>query len=186
RRPPEPFFDKTPNLYLAALPPDQRSPFEPADELHPAKKDKKPEEKKPEESTEAETKTPKKLKEEAGGKTGASPTNKPVEVTIEWAGVEARIWEVPVPPGNYSELAVNDKRLFWMTRDTGVEAKQHLQVLDIGNEDPKPKNFAEDIRWYELSLDGKKVVVRKKDEFHVENASATAPAKLEKSVDLKS
>src|SRR6185295_7496316 len=98
---------------------------------------------------------------------------------------ESRIWEVPVPHGNYSELSVNDKRLFWITSETSAESKRHLQVLDIGNDDPKPKNFAEDIRWYELSLDGKKVAVRKKDEFHVEEASATAPAKLEKSVDLK-
>jgi tricorn protease len=58
-------------------------------------------------------------------------------------------------------------------------------VLDIGNEEPKAKNFAEEIRSYELSLDGKKLVLRKKDDFYVEEASASAPAKLEKSIDLK-
>jgi tricorn protease len=180
-RQPEPFFDKTAKIYLAALTKDQRSPFEPPDELHPAKEKKV--EKKPEASSTEESNAAKKKEDPPATKEDSS-TNKPVEVTIEFDGIERQVWEVPVPPGNYSDLSLNDKRLFWINHETTVEAKRHLQVVDITNEDPKPKTLAEDIKAYELSLDGRKLLIRKGDNFHVEDASVTAPAKLE-SIDLK-
>src|SRR4030095_6325265 len=63
-RQPEPFFDKSTRIYLAALTKDQRSPFEPADELHPAKKEKKSEDKKAEEPSDADAKKEQKAESE--------------------------------------------------------------------------------------------------------------------------
>jgi tricorn protease len=194
-RQPEPFFDKLTKIYLVALKPDLRSPFEPPDELHPPEKDKdKDKDKKDEKKTDGpagkddkpaakEAKDDK--KEGADSKAAGSSTNRPVDVEIDLAGLSGRVWEVPVPPGNYSDLAINDKRLFWIAHDTSPEGKAHLQVLDIGNEEPKPKAFAEDIKGYEMSADGKKLLVHKGENYHVEDAAAAAPAKLEKSLDLK-
>src|SRR5262249_6006624 len=141
-RQPEPFFDKFTKIYLVALKPDLRSPFEPPDELHPPEKDKdKNDEKKSHEPAGKDDLPAGKeahgdKKEVADSKTSGLSTNRPVEVEIDLAGLSGRLWEVPVPPGNYSDLALNDKRLFWVTHDTSAEAKAHLQVLDIGNEEP--------------------------------------------------
>jgi tricorn protease len=177
-RQPEPHFDKTTKIYLAALTKDQRSPFEPADELHPSAKDKdkdkdkhKDKDKKDDQPAGAPAKEDKSAKKKTTKNDGAAEseaaTNKNVEVTIDWDGLATRLWEVPVPPGNYSELSINDKRLFWISRD----GKSNLQVLDINNEEPKPKTLGEDIRSYELSADGKKLLIRKGDAFHIEDAT---------------
>lgn len=187
-RQPEPFFDRSTKLYLAALTPGLRSPFEPPTELHPPadKKDDKPDSK----SGTAEAKELKQTESAGSGETSkpkevAASTNAPPEVVIDLAGVSSRIWPAPLPPGNYQELAVGEKRVFWLSRDAGKDSKPKLQTLEIGFDDPKPKTLVEDVQGYELSADRKKLLIRKGDNFHVEDASASAPAKLEKSIDLK-
>jgi tricorn protease len=170
-RQPEPYFDKTTKVYLAALKKDFRSPFEPPDELHPeeaGKKDKEVD------------------KVKAEGQPTESPAKAAVEVTIDADGLPSRIMEIPVPPGNYGSLAVNDKRLFYSSGETPMGGKRNLVALDITNKDPKPKNLVEDIRAYELSADGKKLMVRKGEDFYVIDSSVDANAKLDdKKVDLK-
>lgn len=190
-RQPEPFFDKLGKIYAMALTNGLRSPFEAPDELHPAKPEKPEKTEKAPEKADDKSSKPGGDKEKTepepakAAKSDAGTTNKSVEVKIEFAGIESRVWEVPVPPGNLSDLAVNEKRLFWLSTDTAVDGKRQVQVLDISNDEPKPKTFAEDVRAFELSSDGKKVLVRKKDSIHVEDTGASAPAKLEKTVDLK-
>ena len=183
-RQPEPFFDRMTKIYAVSLTKDGRSPFEPPDELHPATKQ---EEKKAESTTAKVEKGADndKAKQKSTTDGNAVSTNKPPEVVIDWAGIANRVWEVPAPPGNYSGLSASEKRLFWTSSDSGAGAKTHLQVLEIGNDDPKPKNLAEDVQGYELSSDGKKLLIRKGDSFYLEDSSASAPARLEKSVDLK-
>ena len=179
-RQPEPFFDKPVKLYAVSLLPDGRSPFEPADELHPAELDKK-------DATASKTNavTGDTNKLVAATESKPAETNPPVAVTIELAGIQARVVPIPAPPGNYSELSANDKQLYWISREASKEGKRHLMTLTFTNEDPKPKTLAEDIKAYELSLNGKKLLVHKGDEFFVVDALAAAPVKLEKSVDLK-
>ncbi len=184
-RQPEPFFDRLIKIYLVALTKDQRSPFEPPDELHPKEEKKK--------DAELAKEKPDAIREKPGADTEKTPdakdkagaTNQPPMVVIDLEGLASRVLEVPAPPGNYGSLALNDKKLFWVSHDTGAEAKQHLMTMDISNDDPKPKKLVDDIKSYELSRDGKKLLVRKGDTFHVEDASAAPPAKLEKSVNLK-
>jgi tricorn protease len=161
-RQPEPFFDLPVELYQVALTADLRSPFEPRDELHPPEKEKK--------------------KKKNDDETNAVPV-----VTIDLGGIQARVQPVPVPPGNYSDLDVNAKRLFLLATGSGLEGRTNvsLRVLEITNAEPKLKTLAEGIKSYELSSDGKKLLVRKEDSFYVLEADATPPAKLEKSVSLK-
>ena len=104
---------------------------------------------------------------------------------IDLDGIQNRALPVPAPPGNYRELAVNAKQLYWVARGTGSAGKTNLMTLEISNEDAKPKALAEEVKDYELSQDGKRILIQKKDEFYVVDASTAAPAKLDKSVDLK-
>ena len=162
-RQPEPYFDKTTKIYMAALTTTERSPFLPSDELHSAKKSTQPE------------KTAKKdeKKPESSG------------IKIELKGIQTRIMEVPVPPGAYSGLSANDKHLFWVERMVSPQRSRKLQVLEIKNTDIKPRTLVDAINGYELSLDGKKLMVTKRNDIFVINATKNPPAKInENKVDL--
>ena len=138
---------------------DQRSPFEPLDELHMPDKQKKK---------------------------GAADTNAVLVITIELAGIQGRVEPVPVPPGNYSDLTMSAKRLFLLATGSGLEGRTNLslRVLEVTNVEPKLKTLAEPIKGYELSLDRKKLLIHKGDSFHIVDADAAPGVKLEKAVPL--
>jgi tricorn protease len=153
-RQPEPFFDHQTKIYHVALHRGERSPFKTGDELYiPPKEGEKKD-------------------------TG----NAPPAVAIDLAGIEARLLEVPVPPGNYSDLGTDGKRLYYMSSDTTLERKQTLKTMAIDNKrGTAPETFLEDVAGYELSLDNKKLLVRKGNDLYVVDAGAKAPPELAKS-----
>ncbi len=159
-RQPEPFFDKQTGIYRIPLKADDRSPF---------KKEK-------ENGDKEDDKGKKKKKDKA--------EDKAVQVTVEQDGLAARIQTVPVPPGNYGSLTANGEQLFWMQYETGGNSG-NLMALKIGNDDPEPIRIASGLTGYQLSADGKKLLLRIKDSFHVLDASAGKDADLSKGkVDL--
>ena len=175
---PEPFFNEPGQIYLASLVKGGRSPFAPADELHAGKSETDP-------VPDAEKKVAARdrLKKAAKSKKSKA-TNEVAGVVIDLDGLQSRIQQVPVPPGNYSSLAVGEKQLFWLANGIGSDAKTNLLTLTITNQEEKPDVFAADAGDYELSLDRKKIMVHKDDGFYVVDADAGAPAKLDQSVDL--
>ena len=185
-REPEPFFYEPIKLYLVSLLKDGRSPFEPNDELHPAEKT-KPEAEKPEakEKSEMKAKTAEVTEKSKETEAKATESNKPPAVVIDLPGLQKRVSAVPVPPGDYTSLAVTAKHLFWISHTIGAAAKTNVMSQEITNSEPKPKVFADDVRQFELSEDGKKILLSKGDDFFVVDSSKDAPVKLEKSVDLK-
>ena len=128
-RQPEPFFDKPMKIYSLSLRKGVPSPFKPANEL--------------EEKNGAE----KKARE---GKQGIP------DITIDRENLQKRIRAVPVPPGNYSNLAVTDEALFWMERDAGFGSPAKLKAVKIGNEDIEVETILDGLRTFELTADGKK------------------------------
>jgi tricorn protease len=139
-RQPEPFFDKPLKLYVLSLRKGLRSPFRPGDELV--------------DKTEN--------KSRPGGKKKAK-----TEVNIDLDGIQRRIREVPVSPGNYSNLVANDEALFWVERGLGFGSGADLKAVEIENKDIKVVTVIEGIRNIELSEDGKKLMVRKGNTFYV-------------------
>lgn len=179
-RQPEPFFTETTKLYALALTPDERWPFQPKDELQPDKANAKKDEPKEEEKTDDKKgDAEKKSTEPDSEKPAKDKKPKVPAVKIEMTGLASRLFEVPVPPGNYSGLTVAAKHLLYVARDVGFGAKSQLRQLEITNKDPKPKTLVEDLRDYEPSADGKKLLVRKGDKFYVIAPDASAPAKLD-------
>ncbi len=163
-RQPEPFYDKQTKAYHVALVRGERSPFQPDDELAKPK----PEEKKgPEEGARASQARDEKKDEK--------PAPAPA-VRIDLDGIQQRLIEVPLAPGNYNSLSTDGKRLYFLTADADGGARRTLKTLAIENKKPQPETFLEDIRGYELSLDGKKLLVRKGDDLFVFDAAAKAPA----------
>ncbi len=175
-RQPDPFFTDTTQIFALSLQRDAKWPFAPPTELddrktsadEPKKEEKKEEEKSGEDQPAAEE--PKKEQKDSNG---AKP------VVIDLAGMETRLFEVPVPAGNYRQLVATRKHLLWIAQDLGFGAKRHLRQLEITNQDPKPKTLVEEVGTYELSGDGKKLLVRKGDNFYVIASDASAPAKLD-------
>ncbi len=149
-RQPEPYFDEQMKLYHISLQKGLRSPFSPKNEL-----------------------TVNEEGEEENGK------EEKVVVRIDQEGIQRRLEEVPVAPGNYYGLKGNDKALYFISRETGLGADSHLMVLSITNEDPKAKEMIKDIRGFDLSADGKKLMVQKGQHMYVVNAGVGPVNSLE-------
>jgi tricorn protease len=152
-RQPEPFFNRPVKIYQVSLQKGARSPFKAKDELY--------------------EEIEKSNDEEKEGESDDVPA---IEIDLE--GIERRVREVPIEAGDYRGLAVNDKALFWLTRDEGLEFKFNLTAAEITNEDVELEKLVEDIRYYELSQNGKKVLVQKRDGIYVLDAVAEAPSEL--------
>src|SRR5262249_17818767 len=91
---------------------------------------------------------------------------------------QTRLIEVPVPPGNYTELAVNDTALFWLSTPAG-DKKATLSAAEIARDEVKVKTVTTDVKGYELSADGQKLLIQKEADLYIVDAEAAA-AKLEK------
>jgi tricorn protease len=103
-----------------------------------------------------------------------------VKVDIDLDGIQARLLEVPVPSGNYSDLATDGKRLYYMSTERTVDNKRALKTMAIENKrGTTPDTFMEDVAGYELTVDGKKVMIRKGSDYYVVDAGAKAPAAAE-------
>ena len=126
-----------------------------------------------------------KAEDKKGGEKSAD--KKPVEVTIDFDGLTERLYEVPLAAGAYSSLFVNDKYLYMTERPSLYQGKVSLIAVEIKNKDVSAKTVLEDIRGFDHSADGKKVVVRKGDDLYVFDANGSAPSDLGKAkVDLSS
>ena len=104
-----------------------------------------------------------------------------VAVTIDREGILERIEEVPVKPGNYRGLAVNKKALYLLSSSTGVNASTDLAVVKITNDDPQVKTMAEGVRGFELTPDGKKMLLRKGTSYYMVSAGTGKVNDLSKS-----
>jgi tricorn protease len=176
-RQPDPFFDRSMKIYELALTTGLRSPFAPVDELHPDHPEQpaKPEEPKTEQKSEPKKNEAK--KEEAGKeetKKDASKKPAPPVVNIDFKDLAARLNEAPVPAGNYSRLQATEKRLCWLDRSSEAPPKLSIVCVDTANKGMPPETVVEDVTDHEISLDRKKMLVRKHDDFYIFDSDAKA------------
>ena len=166
-RQPEPYFDKQTKIYALALAPDARSPFQPDDELSPRRDSaSRDSARAPNDSTR-----------------GAPRGTAVVPVRVELSGIAERIVEVPLPAGDYSSLGTDGKRLYFLAHATLYGGDQHplLRSVAIGNRGDTAETYLPDVQSYELSLDGRKLLVHKGKDWYVAEAGAKAPAELARS-----
>jgi tricorn protease len=185
-RQPAPHFSRAEKVYELALAPGLRSPFLPADELHPDEPEKKDEDKKDNASGADATSTDKSgqgTEKSAQGADKNAPAaknekpeenkeKKPPEVKIDFTGLDTRVDVVPAPPGNYSDLQATEKRLCWLNASDEPEPKRDLQCLDIANKGDAPDTLLADVKGYEISLDRKKMLIAKDDNFYIVDSAA--------------
>jgi len=144
---PEPYLDKTTRIYHVPLQTGLRSPFAPNDELQDPAEDS---EKKPKDGDE----------EEDDG----------VSVEIEMEGIAERLEVVPVPPGNYGSLQVNDKGLFWLSNRAG-ERERALVGAAFARDEVKVETISEGVTFFEQSADGKKMLLRQGTKLYIIDAA---------------
>ncbi len=175
-REPQPNFDRAMKIYELALTPGVRSPFLPADELHPDHPAKSDEPEKKDDAKGDDAKSSAAKKEEAKSEKPAEAKKPAVVVNIDFADLAARLTEVPAPAGNYSDLAAFDKRLCWLDRDEEPQPKRALMCIEIANKGDAPETAVPDVKDYEISLDRKKVLVHKGDDFFIFDADVKPSA----------
>ncbi|MBB5208648.1 S41 family peptidase [Chiayiivirga flava] len=160
-----PFFDERSKVYAIALQADNRFPFRADDELA---------------GDDAGSKDDDADKSDKDAKD--SDDTAPPSLPVTWDGLADRLYEVPLPAGDYRELQTDGERLYLLARD-GESGT--LSTLEIGNKPPKTEEFATNVAYFAVSADGGKVLfgTPAKDEktpgtLHIVNAAATAPKDL--------
>lgn len=154
-RQPDPHFDRSDKIYQLALTPGLRSPFEQPDEIHPAA-----------------SSSSKSDKEKSAT----------VTVNIDFDGLADRLSEVPAPAGNYSSLEAGEKQICWLSRDDEAQPKTALACVSIDNKNEHPETVMPEVRSFEISMNRKKMLVRKDEDFYVLDVAAkpTDPKELAK------
>jgi tricorn protease len=180
-REPEPHFDHAMKIYELALVAGLRSPFLPADELHPDSAPKTDEQKPADDQSKDAKPATDEKKAAATGKPSEEKEEKkdaktPPEVKIDFTDLGSRLGEVPVPPGNYDALQATEKRLCWLNASDDTQEHKSLQCLDVANKGDEVDTVLPDVKGYEISLDRKKIIVRKGDDFYVLDADAKGTA----------
>ena len=167
-RQPAPHFDRTLRIYELALTPGLRSPFLPTDELHPDT---------PERKDAANDADPAAVDHKAGAvEKKADDQRKSAQVMIDFTDLGARLDEIPAPPGNYNILQATSKRLCWLDASDEVQRKLALQCLDIANKGDELETVLPDVKDFEISLDRKKLLISKGDNFYVVDSAVKAAA----------
>ncbi len=177
-RQPEPFWDRQTKIYHVALKRGERSPFQPDDELQPAK----PAEKSPAD------KPGDKPAEKPGDKPAADKpaaekpaTSRPSRPSLSTSRVSRPgCSRSRCPPATTRNLSMDAKRLYFISRPTGRDGKVALKTLALENKKAEPETFIEEPQSYELSQDGKKILIRKGRDYYVVDAGAKAPSDLSK------
>ena len=160
-----PSFDRRGRIYALALQGGLRLPFAAPDELQPTEAgDSKTSDAKPSDARPTEAKSPASVssadatKPSTGQPPGkAEPAAKSALPAIVFDGLRERLFEVPVPPGNYSELRVAGKRL-WVL-DADASRTNSLKTLPIDNQGSALETVSGEVRSYALSTDGKKLML---------------------------
>ncbi len=182
-RQPDPHFNHREKIYELALVPGLRSPFLPADELHPDTPEKEEKKEEPKKDAAGTTKDAASSQEKGGtgaaaGKDAAKGLDekKVPEVKIDFTGIEDRLSEVPAPPGNDRSLQATAKRLCWLNGSDEIRPKMTLQCLSIDNKGDEPDTVIADVKGFEISLDRKKLLIHKGDDFYVFDSDVKGPA----------
>ena len=111
--------------------------------------------------------------EEAGGE-----AEEKVEVAIDFDGLAGRVEALPLPGGNYRELAAGDGVVFYLDADEGDFNRIDLRptpprkLVAFSFEEREPETVVEGVVGYALSADGSHLlVVREEDKVSLIEAS---------------
>lgn len=110
-------------------------------------------------------------------KSESAPAPKPEQkVNIDTDGFEARAIQLPVKPGRFGRLAVNDKGQLIFVRMPvgGSEEPPAIKLFDITDEKREEKTVASGASAFDISADGKKLLVIRGGSASIQDAAPGA------------
>ncbi len=153
-----PVFDQRTRIYALALQPGNPFPLAPRSEL---------------EETASSPQGGNGAEGREAGAGGGSSRDLPALVV---EGLAERLFEAPVPPGNYASLAATATRLYLVERAPG--SGPALRTLELAAPRPRLTTFGEGIASFTLSADGRRILVRRGNDFFIVPAGAQLPSDL--------
>ncbi len=141
-------FDRRAEIYAYALNEKSRFPFQESHEL---------------------------VKKSSNDEKQSKDQKKPVkQAKVQWQGLKERLWQVPVAAGNYSKMLINEQFIYLSDLVREPESKPEILSLKMEYQ-AKPKKFTDNIADFQLSSDGKTMMVRKAggDNAHIFLVPAT-------------
>ncbi|MCL1093632.1 S41 family peptidase [Shewanella kaireitica] len=105
-----------------------------------------------------------------------------IKTRVDWDGLSARLWQVPVASGNYSSLQLGEDKFYLLDKNLG-NRKSSLKVVKFNPLSPKVDTFSKDVGSYTLSDDSKKLFIRKQSKQGKEMLIVDAGDKLPKELD---
>jgi len=108
---------------------------------------------------------------EEGGKKGGKKGKAPKKVEIAFEGFEHRALTLPVPPGDFGRLAVNDKnQLLYVRVPAPGSGSPAIKLFDMKDEKKQEKQVAGGGN-FDISADGKKLLVVRGGSASIRNAA---------------
>jgi C-terminal processing protease CtpA/Prc len=99
------------------------------------------------------------------------------EVVIDLEGLEARAMLVPVPAGRFGNIAVNDKgQLIYARLPVAGSGEAGIKLFDLTDEKKEEKTVASGAG-FELTADGKKILVLRGSSAQIQDAAAGGSGK---------
>ncbi len=105
-------------------------------------------------------------------------------VSIDKEGIQSRTLEVPIPAGNYQNLAVNDKALYMIASESCLEAKSNLKVVEITNEKATLKDVATEVNGFTMCQNGQKLLINKEQSYYMVDAGTESVQLEEGKIDF--
>lgn len=107
---------------------------------------------------------------------GASPAKPDGKVNIDFVGFEARAIQLPVKPGRFGRLAVNDRGqlIFVRMPVAGSEEPPAIKLFDLNDEKREEKVVASGAGEFDISADGKKLLVIRGNTASIQDAAPGA------------
>lgn len=141
---PEPYSDTNRGLFMLAMDPEAIWPFEPENEV-------------------LQQKIARLLEKEQQGE--PSEKEQPQRITVQLNGLQDRLYQMPVPPGNYYGLDFSDDYLFWGEPDSeNTFTLYSLKVSNVPNN--QPFIVASGLTGYQPSESGEQLLIHgDNDEF---------------------
>ena len=107
----------------------------------------------------------------------AGPDEKAKDVVIDLEGFEARALTIPVPAGAFGRLGVNDKnQLLYVRRSSSGGDDSGIKLFDLSDDKKEEKSVAAGGN-FEITPDGKKILVPRGGSATIQDASAGATGK---------
>lgn len=103
--------------------------------------------------------------------TGEEKDQAGVVVNLQVPGFDQRVRALPGDASNYANLQSNGDAVFVVENNNG----NHVKIIDL-NEEDKPKSVIAGVGNYQLSQDGKSLLIQKGGQYHIIKAAADQKA----------